>query len=58
MAKAPRKSTRSIGATLWSLLIIAFMGLVIAHLVEAVGHESNREGELIERTFTTTRTDR
>ena len=47
-----KKSDASIGATLWALLIVVCLGLVVAHLVDAVRNQLVPQDDLIEQTFT------
>ena len=53
MAEAEKKTDTSVGATLWSLLMIVCLLLVVAHLVQAVSQDTASEEELISSTFTT-----
>ena len=55
MAEAEKTTDSGIGATLWSLLMIVCVLLVVAHLVNAVRHDTTSEEDLIQKTFTTTR---
>ena len=57
MAEAEKKTKPGIGATLWSLLMIVCLLLVVAHLVNAVRHDTATEEDLIQSTFTTVRPD-
>jgi hypothetical protein len=54
MAEAEKKTDSGIGATLWSLLMIVCVLLVVAHLVNAVRHDTTSEEDLLQKTFTTT----
>ena len=47
-----KKRNASIGATLWALLIVVCLGLVVAHLVDAVRNQLVPQDDLIEQTFT------
>ncbi len=53
MAEAEKKAKPGIGATLWSLLMMVCLLLVVAHLVNAVRHDTTSEEDLIQSTFTT-----
>jgi hypothetical protein len=45
--------TRSLSATLWSLLFVVCLGLAAAHLASSVWDQTRREGSSsIESTFT------
>ncbi len=55
MAEAEKKTDTGVGATLWSLLMIVCLLLVVAHLVDAVRHDTVNEEDLIQKTFTTSR---
>ena len=55
MANAPSPAPSRLGATLWSLLMMGCLLLAVAHLVDAVRHDTASPGELIEGTFTTVR---
>ncbi len=57
MAEAATKAKPSIGATLWSLLMIVCLLLVVAHLMQVVTQDTASEEELINSTFTTARSD-
>jgi hypothetical protein len=57
MAEAATKAKPSIGATLWSLLMIVCLLLVVAHLVDAVRNDTASEEDLIQSTFVTARSD-
>jgi hypothetical protein len=52
MAEAAQKSKPGLGATLWSMLMIVCLLLVVAHLVNAVRHDTASEEDLIQSTFT------
>jgi len=52
MAETEKKTDSGIGATLWSLLMIVCVLLVVAHLVNAVRHDTASEEDLIQSTFT------
>ena len=52
MAEADEKTKPGLGATLWSLLMILCLLLVVAHLVNAVRHETVSEEDLVRTTFT------
>ena len=56
MAEAEKKTKPGIGETLWSLLMMVCLLLVVAHLVDAVRHDTTGEKDLIQSTFTTVRT--
>jgi hypothetical protein len=56
MAETDEKTKSGIGPTLWSLLMIFCLLLVVAHLVNAVRHETVSEEDLVRTTFT--RSDR
>ena len=47
-----KKRNASIGATLWALLIVVCLGLVVAHLVDAIHNQLVPRDDLIEQTFT------
>lgn len=47
-----KKSAAGLGATLWALLIVVCLGLVVAHLVDAVRNQLVPQDDLIEQTFT------
>jgi hypothetical protein len=51
------KKKPSLGATLWSLLMMVCVLLVVAHLVNAVRHDTSTEEDLVESTFTTVKQD-
>jgi hypothetical protein len=53
MAEAEKKTKPGLGATLWSLLMMVCLLLVVAHLVNAVLHDTAGEEDLIQKTFTT-----
>ena len=55
MAEAEKQTKPSVGATLWSLLMMVCLLLVVAHLVSAVRHDTTSEEDLIQNTFTTVR---
>ena len=55
MGDAESKTPSRVGATLWSLLMIACLLLAVAHLVDAARHDTTSPAELIEDTFTTVR---
>ena len=55
MAEAEKKTQSSVSATLWSLLMMVCLLLVVAHLVNAVRHDTSSEEDLIQSTFTTVR---
>ena len=55
MAEADKKTESRLGATLWSLLVIVCLLLVVAHLVNAVRHDTASEEDLIQSTYTTVR---
>ena len=55
MAEDNEKTKSSLGATLWSLLMILCLLLVVAHLVNAVRHDTASDEDLIQSTFTTVR---
>ena len=57
MAEAEKKTKPGIGETLWSLLMMVCLLLVVAHLVNAVRHDTTSEEDLIQSTFTTARPD-
>ncbi len=57
MAEAEKKTKPGISATLWSLLMMVCLLLVVAHLVNAVRHDTTSEEDLIQSTFTTVRSD-
>ena len=57
MAEAEKKAKPGIGATLWSLLMMVCLLLVVAHLVNAVRHDTSSEEDLIRSTFTTVTPD-
>jgi len=57
MAEAEKKTESSLGATLWSLLMILCLLLVVAHLVQAVSQDTASEEDLIQSTFTTAQFD-
>jgi hypothetical protein len=57
MAETDKKTNSSLGATLWSLLMMVCMLLVVAHLVQAVSQDTASEEELINSTFTTAKPD-
>ena len=46
-------STRGVGPTLWSLLLMACVMLVVLHLVQVVRSETSEGEDLVESTFTT-----
>ena len=52
MAEAEKKTKPGLGATLWSLLMMVCLLLVVAHLVNAVRHDTASEEDLIQSTFT------
>ena len=52
MAEAAKKTKPGLGATLWSMLMMACLLLVVAHLVNAVRHDTASEEDLIQSTFT------
>ena len=52
MAEAAKKTKPGLGATLWSLLMMVCLLLVVAHLVDAVRHDTASEEDLIQSTFT------
>ena len=54
MAETEKNPQSSVGATLWSLLMMVCLLLVVAHLVQVVSQDTASEEELIESTFTTT----
>jgi hypothetical protein len=47
-----KKANAGVGATLWALLIVVCLGLVVAHLVDAVRNQLVPQDDLIEHTFT------
>jgi len=47
-----KKASASLGATLWALLLVVCLGLVVAHLVDAVRNQLVPQDDLIEQTFT------
>jgi hypothetical protein len=53
MAEADKRTQSSLGATLWSLLMMLCLLLVVAHLVQAARQDTSSEEELIQSTFTT-----
>ena len=53
MAEAEKKTQSSVGATLWSLLMMVCLLLLLAHLVQAVRQDTSSEEDLIRSTFTT-----
>ena len=53
MAETDQKTQSSVGATLWSLLMMVCLLLVVAHLVQAVRQDTTSEEDLIRSTFTT-----
>jgi hypothetical protein len=53
MAEAEKKTDSGVGTTLWSLLMIVCLLLVVAHLVDAVRHDTVNEEDLLQKTFTT-----
>ena len=55
MAEAEKKTKPGVSATLWSLLMMVCLLLVVAHLVNAVRHDTTSEEDLIQSTFTTVR---
>ena len=57
MADAPRQTSSRVGATLWSLLMIACLLLAVAHLVDAARHDTTSPASLVEDTFTTVRSE-
>ena len=52
MAEAEKKTKPGVSATLWSLLMMVCLLLVVAHLVNAVRHDTASEEDLIQSTFT------
>ncbi len=55
MADGQNQASSRVGATLWSLLMIACLLLAVAHLVDAVRHDTASPADLMEDTFTTVR---
>ena len=55
MADAQGQTPSRVGATLWSLLMIVCLLLAVAHLVDAVRHDTASPADLMEDTFTTVR---
>jgi hypothetical protein len=55
MADDQNQTPSRVGATLWSLLMIACLLLAVAHLVDAVRHDTVLPADLMEDTFTTVR---
>ena len=53
MAEIDEKTKPGVIATMWSLLMIVCLLLVVAHLVNAVRHDTATEEDLIQATFTT-----
>ena len=53
MEEAAKQAKPSVGATLWSLLMMVCILLVVAHLVTAVRHDTSSETDLVKSTFTT-----
>ncbi len=58
MADAESKTPSRVGATLWSLLMVACLLLAVAHLADAVRHDTTSPASLVEDTFTTVRSER
>ena len=52
MAETEKKTKPGVGETLWSLLMMGCLLLVVAHLVNAVRHDTASEEDLIQSTFT------
>jgi len=55
MADTEDKAPSRVGATLWSILMMVCLLLVVAHLVNAVRHDTASEEDLVKSTFTTAR---
>ncbi len=53
MVDDQKKKNPGIGATLWSLLMMVCLLLVVAHLADAVRHDTSSEEDLVQSTFTT-----
>ena len=57
MAEAEKKTKPGVSAALWSLLMMVCLLLVVAHLINAVRHDTASEEELVQSTFTTARSE-